>query len=83
MKFIKIPRGTIYQKISDQIVDLLCIIFTPLNNQKKIKKFEKKFERQKNSNTQLQTRSKSCKLTRWQPRYNHQRSHNCLARLDF
>ena len=43
MKFIKIPRGTIYQKISDQIVDLLCIIFTPLNNQKKIKKFEKKF----------------------------------------
>ena len=34
-------------------------------------------------NFQLQPRSKSCKLTRWQPKYNHQRSLGCLARLDF
>jgi len=32
---------------------------------------------------QLQPRSKSCKLTRWQPEYNHQRSLDCLARLNF
>lgn len=32
---------------------------------------------------QLQPRSKSCKLTRWQPKYNHQRSLDCLARLNF
>ena len=32
---------------------------------------------------QLQPRSKSCKLTRWQPKYNHQRSLDCLARLEF
>ena len=34
-------------------------------------------------NFQLQPRSKSCKLTRWQPKYNHQRSLDCLARLNF
>ena len=32
---------------------------------------------------QLQPMSKSCKLTRWQPKYNHQRSLDCLARLNF
>ena len=32
---------------------------------------------------QLQPRSMSCKLTRWQPKYNHQRSLDCLARLNF
>jgi hypothetical protein len=32
---------------------------------------------------QLQPRSKSCKLTRWQPEYNHQHSLDCLARLNF
>ena len=32
---------------------------------------------------QLQPRSKSCKLTRWQPEYNHQYSLDCLARLNF
>ena len=32
---------------------------------------------------QLQPRSESCKLTRWQPKYRHQRSLNCLKRFDF
>ena len=32
---------------------------------------------------QLQPRSPSCLLTRWQPQYNHQRSLDCLAKLDF
>ena len=32
---------------------------------------------------QLQPRSESCKLTRWQPKYRHQRSLNCLQRFDF
>jgi len=32
---------------------------------------------------QLQPFSPSCKLTRWQPNYNHQRSLDCLAKLDF
>ena len=34
-------------------------------------------------NFQLQPRSKSCKLTRWQPKYNHQHSLDCLTRLGF
>ena len=32
---------------------------------------------------QLQPRSKSCKLTRWLPEYNHDHSLECLSRLDF
>ena len=32
---------------------------------------------------QLQPRSSTCKLTRWQEKYNHQRSLDCLARLEF
>jgi hypothetical protein len=32
---------------------------------------------------QLQPFSPSCKLTRWQPVYNHQRSLDCLSKLDF
>ena len=32
---------------------------------------------------QLQPRSKSCKLTRWQPKYMHQRSLDCLEKLNF
>ncbi len=34
-------------------------------------------------NFQLQPRSESCKLTRWQPIYNHQRSLNCMDRLKY
>jgi len=32
---------------------------------------------------QLQPRSSTCKLTRWQEKYNHQRSLDCMAKLDF
>ena len=32
---------------------------------------------------QLQPRSETCKLTRWQPKYRHQRSLSCLQRFDF
>jgi hypothetical protein len=32
---------------------------------------------------QLQPRSPNCKLTRWQKKYNHQRSLDCMAKLDF
>ena len=32
---------------------------------------------------QLQPRSSTCKLTRWQKKYNHQRSLDCLAKLEF
>jgi hypothetical protein len=31
---------------------------------------------------QLQPRSSTCKLTRWQEKYNHQRSLDCLARSE-
>ena len=34
-------------------------------------------------NFQLQPRSESCKLTRWQPKYNHQRSLGCMDKLNF
>jgi dTDP-4-amino-4,6-dideoxygalactose transaminase len=43
MQFIKIPRGTIYQKISDQIKDLIFILFSSLDNKKQVQSFEKKF----------------------------------------
>ena len=32
---------------------------------------------------QLQPRSPNCKLTRWQKKYNHQRSLDCMAKLNF
>ena len=32
---------------------------------------------------QLQPRSPNCKLTRWQEKYNHRRSLDCMAKLDF
>ena len=32
---------------------------------------------------QLQPRSPNCKLTRWQEKYKHQRSLDCMAKLDF
>lgn len=32
---------------------------------------------------QLQPRSESCKLTRWQPKYRHERSLDCLDKLNF
>ena len=32
---------------------------------------------------QLQPRSPKCKLTRWQKKYNHQRSLDCLTKLEF
>ena len=32
---------------------------------------------------QLQPRSESCKLTRWQPKYKHQRSLDCMDRFNF
>lgn len=35
------------------------------------------------SDFQLQPYSPSCKLTRWQPKYNHARSLDCLSKLDF
>ena len=34
-------------------------------------------------NFQLQPFSPTCKLTRWQPIYNHERSLECLSKLDF
>jgi len=32
---------------------------------------------------QLQPRSESCKLTRWQQKYRHERSLDCLDKLNF
>ena len=34
-------------------------------------------------NAQLPPRTEDCKLTRWVKTYNHQRSLDCMAKLDF
>ena len=42
-KLFKIPRGNVYQKLSDQLYDLFKLIFHSSNNNKLINNFEKKF----------------------------------------
>ena len=40
---LKIPRGSTYHKITEEIKDLYFSIFSDLNNQKIINQFEEKF----------------------------------------
>ena len=62
-------------------IDNVFSILTKIQNNPE--KFESIFTELFEKDFQLQPRSKSCKLTRWQPKYMHQRSLDCLEKLNF